>query len=225
MKTNIFLLGTNEIPSPLAKGKNYACTLIDNVYTFTESFKQNMSEAALVVYLKFIEHRHFDFYSHLKDTCPQLHILFVVEELSEAMKLKLQHNEKFVVLWKNEEDKLVDHLKICLNGHPLKLRQDRRAPDSTKALMSLLMLSGEDVESHNISKKFNPLLPGTFENMSQQGSCLKIQSKFYEPKDFVNISFQNKDGEFISIQGQVRWAKWNSAEQVQELGLHFVSST
>lgn len=218
MKTQILLTGISNIPKIFKREKNFETLVVANPYDIREIAADNKEPMVVVAYLPFLEMRHFDLYTHFQKTYPNMQTIFVVNELSANMKLKLKHNEDFVVLWKTEENSLIDNIKKALNGKHIKLRQDKREPHEVRGLLSPSTLPVGN------TKNFKPMLPGNFENISPHGSCLKISAKFYEPKDFVNLSYQNKEGEFITVQGQVRWSKWNSSEQVQELGLHFVSS-
>lgn len=218
MKTQVILTGTSIIPKIFKKEKDLEVRLSENPYDLRDMAAQNKEAMVVVVYLPFIEMRHYDLYSHFQKSHPQLQTIFVVNELSGNMKLKLKHNEDFIVLWKTEENSLLENIHRALEGKRIKLRQDRREPHEVRGLLSPSALP------IGTSRGFKPMLPGAFENISEHGSCLKIAAKYYEPKDFVNLSYQNKEGDFITIQGQVRWSKWNKDEQTQELGLHFVSS-
>ncbi|QDK39743.1 PilZ domain-containing protein [Bdellovibrio sp. NC01] len=218
MKTQVLLTGISIIPKIFKREKNFEMMVVANPYDIREIAADNKEPMVVVAYLPFLEMRHFDLYTHFQKTYPNMQTIFVVNELSANMKLKLKHNEDFVVLWKTEENSLIDNIKKALNGKHVKLRQDKREPHEVRGLLSPSTLPVGN------TKTFKPMLPGHFENISPHGSCLKISAKFYEPKDFVNLSYQNKEGDFITVQGQVRWSKWNSSEQVQELGLHFVSS-
>lgn len=218
MKTQVILTGISIVPKIFKKEKDLDVQIIENAYNIRELATQNQEAMVVVAYLPFLEMRHYDLYSHFQKTHPHMQTIFVVNELSGNMKLKLKHNEDFIVLWKTEENSLLENIKRALEGKRIKLRQDRREPHEVRGLLSPSALPTGN------TKSFKPMLPGAFENLSEHGSCMKIAAKFYEPKDFVNLSYQNKEGDFITIQGQVRWAKWNKEDQTQELGLHFVSS-
>lgn len=224
MKTQVALTGVSSIPKNLRTEKTFSVQIVDSPYSIRDLAAQNETLAAdplvVVAYLPFLEMRNFDLYLHLQKKYSNLLILFVVQELSGTMKLKLKHNDNFIVLWKTEENRLIENIKSALEGRRIRLRQDRREPHKVKGI-----ISPSSLPLGNSKQNFKPMLPGAFENLSEQGSCLKIHAPFYEPKDFVNLSYQTKQGDFVSIQGQVRWSRWNSEEQTQELGLHFVSST
>ncbi|HEX7676295.1 MAG TPA: PilZ domain-containing protein [Bdellovibrio sp.] len=219
MKTKLVLTGTQTIPRIFKKEKDFDVQLVDSPYIVKDLAAENNEPMILVAYLPFMEMRHFDLYSHFHKTYPHMQTIFVVNELSANMKLKLKHNEEFIVLWKTEENSLLENIKQALHGKRIKLRQDKRQSHDLRGL-----LSPSALPSGNKNTGFRPMLPSSFENISDHGSCLKISAKYYEPKDFVNLSYQNKEGDFVTIQGQVRWSKWNADEQTQELGLHFVSS-
>jgi len=206
------------IPKYFKKEKDFDVRIIDNPYIIRDEAAHTPDPMIVVSYLPFIEARHFDLFSHFQKMFPHMQTIFVVNELSANMKLRLKHNKDFIVLWKTEENRLLENIHAALEGKHLRLRQDRREPHSVRGLLSSSLLPvGQETTG------LKPLMPGSFENISDHGSCLKIQARFYEPKDFVNLSYQNKEGEFITLQGQVRWSRWNSQDQIQELGLHFVS--
>lgn len=224
MNKEIFLIGVNEVPSVLQQVKSFSFQIISNPYTFKAEFGNKSQAALVIIYLDFIDRRHYDFYSQLKASWPSLQMMFLVEQISESMMSKLRYNHDFMIFWQNEEDQLLQNIKNCLRGRELYLRQEPRNPTDKKALMSLMGLPGQAISLAQEKLNFRPMLPGQFENISIQGSCLKLQAPYYEPKDFVNLTFQNQDGEFINVQGQVRWVKWDAIKCIQEIGLHFVST-
>ncbi|WP_295903740.1 PilZ domain-containing protein [uncultured Bdellovibrio sp.] len=216
--TQIFITGTQKIPNQLKNEKTFNCTVIENPYNLRAALHGTNEEKIIVVFLPFLEIRHFDIYSYLQRTIPNVKTFFVVNELSSSMKIKLKTHRDFVVLWKTEEANLANDILAYLEGKSLQLREDKREPHENKAMLSpsLLPLGMEN-------KGFQPIMGGSFENISVNGSCLKIKAPFYSKKDFVSLTYQNKAGEYVSIEGQVRWTKWNEGEQSQELGVQFLT--
>ncbi|MNL41193.1 hypothetical protein D3C87_1635920 [compost metagenome] len=133
------------------------------------------------------------------------------------MKNKLKADHQFVVLWKTEEPHLVQNIKTYLEGKMLSLRQDKRMPLDQRAMISPSKLPLGDK-----NKPFQPILISKFDNLSANGSCLKIQAPFYSKKDFVNLTYQNQQGDYVSLEGQVRWTKWNKETETQDIGVYFV---
>lgn len=220
MKTHIFLTGISIIPKHLKKDPNFQCHLIENPYDLRHSLGTNEGEKIIVAYLPFLEIRHFDIYAYLQKNYANVKTFFVVEELSSNMKTKLKSFQEFIVLWKTEEMHLARDIKSYLSGKPLELRQDKRNPHLQGALVTPSMLP---MGSEN--KNFQPILGGKFDNISLNGSCLKIRAPFYNKKDFVNLSYQNKEGEYVNVEAQVRWTKWNEKDQSQELGVQFLTQS
>ena len=213
-------MGTTKQLKALKAERTFELLNLSSPYELKDILTQNQEPIVVIHYLPFLEMRHFELYSHFQKNHENLQTIFVVKELSGNMKLKLKHTHDFIVLWTTEEGSLVDTIKMALAGKQLRLRQDRRETHAVRGL-----LSAAHLPTGKSQRDFLPMLPGSFENVSESGSCFKICAEFYAPKDFVSLSYQNKQGDFVTVQGQVRWSKWNPQEQVQELGLHFVSST
>nr|BFD59769.1 hypothetical protein CKG001_18760 [Bdellovibrio sp. CKG001]BFD63135.1 hypothetical protein BdHM001_18160 [Bdellovibrio sp. HM001]BFD67038.1 hypothetical protein HAGR004_20600 [Bdellovibrio sp. HAGR004] len=218
MNTQVFITGQSRIPTALKKDPTLSCALIENPYDLRSALSGDEGDKIVVVFLPFLEVRHFDLYSFLQKSIQNVKIFFVVNELSSNMKIRLKHNNDFVVLWKTEENNLPKDIHAYLEGRQLELRQDKRETQDTRAMLSPSMLP-LGVENRG----FQPILGGAFENISLNGSCLKIKAPFYAKKDFINLTYQNKQGEYVSVEGQVRWSKWNEAEQSQELGVQFLT--
>lgn len=218
MATHIFIIGTDKIPTHLKDESSFSNTLIDNPYIMRSCLQEASGEKIVVAFLPFLEIRHFDMYSYLQKNIPNVKVFFIVSELSESMKGKLKSHREFVVLWKTEECNLTRDILAYLNGKNLELRQDRREGYEKRPLISpsLLPLNTQ-------SRNLQPILGGTFENISLNGSCVKIKAPFYSRKDFVNLTYQTKEGEYVSVEAQVRWTKWNEQEQNQELGVQFLT--
>ncbi|UOF01883.1 PilZ domain-containing protein [Bdellovibrio reynosensis] len=218
MNTNIYITGANTIPTQLKKVNSFNCSLIENPYNLRNALQQSSGENIIVVYLPFLEVRHFDLYSYLQKSFNNVKTIFIVNELSGPMRIRLKSNKDFIVLWKTEEENLHKDIIAYLNGKDLELRQDSRESHSPRPLLSPSLLpAGME------NKGFQPILGGSFENISINGSCVKIKAPFYAKKDFINLSYQNKKGEYVQVEGQVRWTRWNANEEIQELGVQFLT--
>lgn len=218
MKTHILINGLTTIPQQLRKEKSFQCALVDNPYSLKTKLKDLAGEKIIVAFLPFLDSRHLDLYSYLQKSNKNTKVFFVVNEISESMKFRLKNQTDLVVLWKTEEQNLTKDILSYLEGKKLQLRQDKRERYEQKPLLSPSQFPPEAT-----TRSFQPILGGAFKNVSQNGSCIKITGPFYRQKDFVQLTYQNKSGEYISIEGQVRWAQWNEAEQIQELGVQFLT--
>ncbi|MNJ91282.1 hypothetical protein D3C87_89320 [compost metagenome] len=217
MKTKVFITGLSQIPKNVKDEKTFSTDLIEDSYKLREAIQKESGEKVIVVYLPFLEMKNFEMYSFLQKSTQNLKTFFVVNELSDSMKIKVKSHPDFVVLWKTEEPHLVQNIKTYLEGKLLSLRQDKRIPTDQRAMISPSKLPLGDK-----NKPFQPILISHFENLSNNGSCLKVQAPFYRKKDFVNLTYQNKEGDYVSLEGQVRWTKWNKDTEMQELGVYFV---
>lgn len=219
MKAAIFVTGIFQLPNQIKKDKAMDSQIVENPYQLREIMQAiPTQEKIIVAYLPFLEVRHFELYSHLQKTTENLKVVFVVNELSSNMKIRLKTDNQFIVLWKTEESGLMKTIHKYLDGKTVQLRDEKREPHSTRG-----MLSPSKLPLGDQNKGFQPILGGSFENLSMAGSCMKIQAAFYAPKDFVNLTYQNKEGEFVSMEAQVRWSKWNEETKTQELGVQFLS--
>lgn len=218
MNTKVFIIGASIIPTHLKKDKTFDCQLVDSPYALRESLQNSLGEKIVVAFLSFLEVRHFDIYAYLQKNIPNVKTFFVVNELSLSMKTKLKANNEFIVLWKTEEANLARDIHAYLDGKRLELRQDRREAHEKKGL-----LSPSTLPPGQKNRGFQPILGGSFENISLNGSCLKIKANYYEKKDFVNLTYQTKEGEYVTVEGQIRWTKWNESEQCQELGIQLLA--
>lgn len=218
MNTKVFIIGSNLIPTCLKKDKTLNCQIIDRPYALRESLQSTTGEKIVVAFLSFLEVRHFDIYTFLQKSIPNVKTIFVVSELSLSMKIKLKANNEFIVLWKTEEANLTRDIHAYLDGKQLKLRQDRREAHEKKGL-----LIPSTLPPGQKNRCFQPILGGSFENISLNGYCLKIKANYYGKKDFVNLTYQTKEGEYITVEGQIRWTKWNESEQCQELGIQLLA--
>lgn len=220
MKTPVYITGVGQVPKHLKKDAAFQCHLVQNPYDLRLSLGATAGEKIVVVYVPFLEVRHFDIYAYLQKNYQNVKTFFVVDELSYSMKNKLKSFQDFIVLWKTEDMHLPRDIHSYLEGKNIELRQDRREVHKQGALVtpSLLPLGMEN-------KAFQPILGGKFDNISVNGSCVKVRAPFYAKKDFVSVTYQNKEGEYVNVEGQVRWTQWNEAEQTQELGVQFLTQS
>lgn len=218
MKTQIFITGTQKVPTLLENENTFICQLVENPYDLRNHLTEGQQEKVIVAFLPFLEVRHYDMYSYLQKTTRNLKIFFVVNELSSSMRVKLKNHPDFVVLWKTEEHHLHKDILAYLDGRKIELRQDKR-----EAKIQGTLLSPSSLPLGMENKGFQPILGGQFENISLSGSCVKIKAPFYNRKDFINLTYQNSAGEYISVEAQVRWSHWNEAESSQELGVQFLT--
>lgn len=220
MKTQIYVTGLGQIPKHLKKVPEFQCHLVQNPYDLRLNLGTTSGEKIVVVYVPFLEVRHFDIYAYLQKNYHNVKTFFVVEELSYTMKNKLKGFQDFIVLWRTEEMHLARDIQSYLEGKRIELRQDRREAHTHGALVTPSLLP-PGMEN----KAFQPILGGKFDNISLNGSCVKVRAPFYSKKDFVSVTYQNKEGEYVNVEGQVRWTQWNEKDQTQELGLQFLTQS
>jgi hypothetical protein len=219
LNTQIFITGLTEKPKTLKSLNNMEIKLVQNPYELRDEFLNNDAAKIILVYVPFLELRHFELYRYFQKAYAKVQTFFIVQDLSGSMKLKVKATKEFIVLWKTEENHLPAIINKYLEGQAPALRQDEREDRQTRGLLSPSLLpAGTE------NKGFQPILPGSFENLSPNGSCLKIKAPFYKEKDFVQLSYQRKDGEFVNVEGQVRWSQWDAKEGTQKLGLRFLTS-
>lgn len=214
--TQVFVIGKSQLPPALKKENRFSLALINDPYSLKNRL-QVEGEKIVVVYLPFIEQRHFDMYSYLQKSHKNTQIFFVVNELSGPMKIRLKTDRKFIVLWKTEEHQLLNDIHSYLQGKELELREDKRRHHAPKPLVAPSTLPIGKTNT------FKPIRGGEFKNISENGTCISVKNTTYKKKDFVNLTYQNKAGEFKSVEGQVRWEKSSSDGDSQELGIQFVT--
>lgn len=217
MPTKVFLFGINEIPQDLKREKSIHCILVNNPYELQSDVKENQKTLLAVAFLPYLDLRHLNAFSYLKKTNPSLKIFFVLQEMSPSMKLRLQEYKDFSILWAHEQPNLKNDLIKCLKGQKIEVRQDRRDHLNKHPLIGPSQFN-EDFKI----KKFKPIFGGNFKNISINGSCIILKKNSYGRKDFINVTYQNKEGEYISVEAQVRWTQWNSQARHYELGIRFL---
>lgn len=217
MSSKVFFLGINEVPQDLKMEESIHCILIDSPYKLQAPIQEKENLLIAVVFLPYLDLRHLNIFSYFKKINPALKIFFVLQEISAAMRLRMQEYQDFSILWAHEQQNLKNDLIKCLNGKKIEVRQDRRDQLHNHPLISPSLLN-RDLKI----AKFKPIFAGFFKNISVNGSCVILKNKSYGPKEFINVTYQNKEGEYISVEAQVRWTQWNPHEQYYELGLRFL---
>ena len=215
MKVKVYMIGVSEAPSEFTKDNLFETQLIQKQEDLVSLISEDKEDKILVVYLPFLEMKHFEIFNFLQRKKKYLQTFFVVDELSETMKMRLKGNRNFVVLWKNEENHLVDNIKRHLEGQEFYLRRDRRESLPADALISPAALP------FGSGFSFKPILAGAMDNVSVHGSCVKMKVPFYKPEEMIDITYLNKEGEYQSVQGQVRWIRWNEESEMQDVGVQF----
>lgn len=218
MKTQIYFTGTGVIPNAIKEHQGFAATLVENLYDFRHLLKNDNAEKIIVVYVPFLEMKHFELYTSIQKTVKNTQTFFIVNELSNTMKVRLKGNSDFIILWKTEEESLLANIQRYLEGRQFNLRCDRRESMPVEALI------GPGILPTGRTSSFKPILAGSIENVSMHGSRVQVKAPFYKPKEFVDISYRDKDGEYKSLHGQVRWIAWDDKKEVQDLGIQFISS-
>lgn len=214
--TQVYIIGKNQVPNSLKKTSGFQISFVDNAYALKNKLSVG-GEKVVVVYLPFIEQRHFDMYSYLQKSNKSTQVFFVVNELSGPMKIRLKTDRKFIVLWRTEEHQLLNDIHSYLQGKEIEMREGKRKGHNKTPLVAPTTLPvGQQ-------KSFSPVTGGQFKNISENGTCVTVSNTTYKKKDFVNLTYQNSAGEFKSVEGQVRWQKTNSDGKSQDLGIQFVT--
>ncbi len=217
MKAHIYFV-ESLVPKEFKRNPEFMCTSVTDPYSLKGLILNDDSQKIIVCRLPFLEIRHYDLYKYLQKTFNNLKTFFIVDELSQAMKTKVKNSDDFIVLWNTEENNLMNDIYKYLDGDLAQLREDKRVPQLSSAMLKpSLMLENMD---EMVFKRING---GAFENISTNGSCLNLPNANYKPKDFVSITYQNNEGNYISQEAQIRWIENNPQNEVQRIGLRFLT--
>lgn len=217
MRAHLYFI---ESLAPKAFKRNPEFNLHENInaYDLKSLILNDDSDKIIICRLPFMEIRHFDLYKHLQTQFKNLKTFFILDELSSAMKTKLKSSDDFIVLWNTEEMNLMTDIYKYLDGKMAVLREDKRVPQLASAMMtpSLLLQNNDEIIFKRISG-------GKFENISPNGSCLSLPLANYQPKDFINLTYQNAEGVYVSQEAQIRWIENNNEGDTQKIGLRFLT--
>lgn len=197
---------------------HFKTTLIANPYNLKQQFHENPDRKIVVCNLPFLDIRQFNLFSHYQSLNPEIKIIFLIERLSERIKLRLFEFPEILILWKSEKNQLIEIICSLFNGQKITPRTEKRSPENRQPRLGaprapLPIRIFTPASSHR----------SQFKNLSNFGSCLKMERSQLQKKDFINITYQDQFGDYVSIDAQVRWTRWNETENVQEVGVQFLA--
>lgn len=218
MKAHIYF-AESLVPKEFKRNPDFNSVSVMDPYALNGTLLRDDSQKIIVCRLPFLEIRHFDFYKNLQRNYNNLKTFFIVDELSQAMRTKVKNSDDFIVLWNTEENNLMSDIYKYLEGQNATLREDKRIPQLSSAMVTPSMM----LDSGTQDMIFKRISGGAFENISANGTCLNLPTANYQLKDFVNITYQNHEGNYVSQEAQIRWIENNNDNEAQKIGLRFLT--
>jgi hypothetical protein len=218
MSKTVIILGNEKPPCELVEQNTFYTKIIDDPYVLKKAIKEIKGETLILNYLEYIDIRYLKLIVQICSNEPHTKVVFIIEELSEKIKLILQRYPQFIILWDPEKTKLVESLLLILSGEIIDSRQEKRNYKAQPSKLGPPHYPLPTKSTSYINEQISEVV-----NISKFGCCLKLNSLFFQIKDYVNVTFRDHKGDYVSADGQIRWIRWNQISNAHEFGVQFLA--
>lgn len=220
--SDVFIIGKDLSKNSIAYLEGYNVSEMSDYYQLKARLVIAKSKHIIVIqYCVFLDNRHLNAFMHLLKEHQNIIPVFIVNNLNAEMKLRLKREKFWNVFWSTEAIEL-EKLTNKKSSHTnFEIREETRL-DSIKDVL----LGPSSLIDRNEIIDFKPFLGALSKNISSEGICLSTAEMApYKVKDFVNLNYRKENGEYESIEGQVRWITRGKRKEEKVLGIKYLGRT
>lgn len=147
----------------------------------------------------------------------KVYFIIVSEVIENSAFISLMRDVK-VLLLQRQDKKLPDLLSKFLRGEKVLSRRYERTILHNEVIIKKSQIAGPVDEKTHLALKDGMML-----DFSRGGARILSKDFKVKSKDFVNLMYRNKNGNWISVESQVRWTQVLDGGEVL-FGVQFIAS-
>ncbi|UOF02311.1 PilZ domain-containing protein [Bdellovibrio reynosensis] len=148
----------------------------------------------------------------------RLSFIFIAQTIENAAFQLGDGTSKMVFLLENEGSRITLLINRFFSGQVVKCRRQER-----QAVQSQVMLKKSVYANHSpTGAGVQFLREGQMNDFSQGGAQISVEEGGVREKDFISLMYQNRFGQWVSVESQVRWVVSTSAGE-QIIGVQFLA--
>lgn len=148
----------------------------------------------------------------------KLSFIFIAPKIERPVHQVALSEPNVLVIFESEGERITELVTRRLRGLPVKSRKRERKPLQSQVVLKRSTLA----ESSPTGKMVQFLGEGQMKDFSQGGAQIVLAQGGMRAKDFVSMMYRDYQGQWVSVESQVRWVT-PTPQGGQIIGLQFLA--
>ena len=147
----------------------------------------------------------------------KLSFIFIAQTIENTAHQMDALSSKVLFLYESEYLRISEVVTRRLMGLVVKTRKQERKPVATSVILKKSL-----TDENESAGRVQFLKEGQMRDFSKGGAQIHLGQECVRLKDFISLMYQNRNGEWVSVESQVRWVVSTGAGQ-QLIGVQFLA--
>lgn len=214
----MLVCGLREIPKRLQLNSQFNLHLVSSVIEMRNAFLLP-DVIGVMIYIDKLNFKTWQNLKKLVEKYPLKKFIFCGKNLEKTLKNELDRHRNCFFFWPHEEEQLTSKLKQILGTASHATRRSERK----KVTAPLLVKASEIMVDSPIGQKLRVVIEGHFIDFSKHGAKLFLCESWLVAKDYICIMYQKMDGEWVSMESQIRWTENDPTTGRVLMGVQFIA--
>ncbi|WP_374079724.1 PilZ domain-containing protein [Bdellovibrio bacteriovorus] len=148
----------------------------------------------------------------------KLSFIFIAQTIEKTAQQVAFANTQMLFLFESEAPRIADLVTRRLLGLAVKSRKQERITVQSQVMLKKSVFAEESPTGRGVQF----LREGQMQDFSKGGAQISIGQGQVKIKDFISLMYQNRHGQWVSVESQVRWVVSTAAGD-QIIGVQFLA--
>lgn len=218
LRNVVYLNSSHSLPSYLQALKRVHWNFTSSAEQLKHFINSHSGELTVIIRADFLSLRAVKSFASWAQQCARLNFIFIAQTIENAAFQLADGSLKMVFLLENEGSRITLLIQRFFEGKIVKARRQER-----QAVQSQVMLKKSVFANHSpTGAGVQFLREGQMNDFSQGGAQISVGEGGVRERDFLSLMYQNRFGQWVSVESQVRWVVSTSAGE-QIIGVQFLA--
>ncbi|MFP5519795.1 MAG: PilZ domain-containing protein [Bdellovibrionia bacterium] len=214
----LLVVGVSEIPKRLKLSPFVRAVLVRSVYELETHFKSddvfgvllygNRFDEVLVQKLQFMSKKY-----------PRRHFILCSQEIDKSSKNIIYKSPNLHFFWGSEESQI----NYLLSKISQKQQFHPRKAERTAVSAPVMVKASQIAVDSPVGSRLKAIVEGNFVDFSKYGAKIVLSAAAMSVKDYICVMYQKANGQWVSVESQVRWSERDDVSGKYYYGLQFIA--
>lgn len=214
----VFLSSSHSLPSYLQGIRGVRWHFTQNPEELKQYLMAQQGEILVVVRVENLTQRLVQAFLNWGKLNVKLSFIFIAQTIEKTAQQVAFANTQMLFLFESEAPRITDLVTRRLLGLAVKSRKQERITVQSQVMLKKSVFAEESPTGRGVQF----IREGQMQDFSKGGAQISIGQGQVKIKDFLSLMYQNRHGQWVSVESQVRWVV-STATGDQIIGVQFLA--
>lgn len=214
----VFLSSSQSLPSYLQGLRGVRWHFTQNPEELKQYLMKQQGEIFVIVRVENLTQRLVQAFLNWAKLNVKLSFIFIAQTIEKTAQQVAFANTQMLFLFESEAPRIADLVTRRLLGLAVKSRKQERITVQSQVMLKKSIFAEESPTGRGVQF----LREGQMQDFSKGGAQISVGQGQVKIKDFISLMYQNRHGQWVSVESQVRWVV-STATGDQIIGVQFLA--